>query len=76
MGALPSSPDSLELRAREQRQRIHQTALELISKVDDARQKLTPSYNVRQHFLVAVLIATGIAMTSGYALAMSWIRRR
>ena len=76
MGALPSSPDSLELRAREQRQRIHQTALELISKVDDVKQKLTPSYNVRQHFLVAALIAAGIAMISGYGLAISWMRRR
>ena len=76
MAALPlPSPESLEQRALEQRQRIHQTALELVSKVEHARQRLTPSYNVRRHFLTAVLIASAIAMVSGYLLGKSWMNR-
>jgi ElaB/YqjD/DUF883 family membrane-anchored ribosome-binding protein len=76
MSALPSpSPEHLEQRAHEQRQRIHRTALELVSKVEHARQRLTPAYNVRRHFLTSVLIASAIAMVSGYLLAKSWMNR-
>jgi ElaB/YqjD/DUF883 family membrane-anchored ribosome-binding protein len=75
MNAVPLSADRLEQRAREQRQRIHQTALQLISKVDDARQRFTPAYNVRRHFLTSVLIATAVAMVSGYLLGMSLMNR-
>ena len=42
MSASPS-PERLEIRALQQRERIHRTALELISKVDDAKQRLTLS---------------------------------
>ena len=45
-----ATPEKLEVQAHAQRERIHRTALELISKVDDAKQRLTLSYNVRAHF--------------------------
>jgi hypothetical protein len=59
----------LEIRALQQRERIHRTALELISKVDDAKQRLTLSYNVRAHFAVTSLIAVSVAFLCGYAVA-------
>src|SRR5579864_9471581 len=68
MSAIPSSPESLEQRAREQRQQIHRTALELVSKMDEARQKLTLSYNVRAHFLASALIVAAGSLIAGYEL--------
>jgi hypothetical protein len=60
MSASPS-PERLEIRALQQRERIHRTALELISKVDDAKQRLTLSYKVRAHFAVTSLIAVSLS---------------
>jgi hypothetical protein len=68
MSASPS-PERLEIRALQQRERIHRTALELISKVDDAKQRLTLSYNVRAHFAVTSLIAVSVSFLCGYAVA-------
>ena len=68
MSASPS-PERLELRAHQQRERIHRTALELISKVDDAKQHLTLSYNVRRHFAVTSLVAIAMSLLCGYVLA-------
>lgn len=65
MSALPSS-DILEKQAAEQRERIHHTALELISKVDEAKQKLSLEHNVRKHFLFVTMIACSLAFLSGY----------
>jgi hypothetical protein len=66
MSAYPS-PDALEKQAAEQRVRIHHTALELISKVDQAKQQLSIEYNVRKYFLAASVIACSLAFLSGYA---------
>jgi hypothetical protein len=74
MSASPS-PERLEIRALQQRERIHRTALELISKVDDAKQRLTLSYNVRAHFAVTSLIAVSISFLCGYAVAGMFTER-
>jgi hypothetical protein len=74
MNASPLPPESLELRAIQQRQQIHRTALELISKVDETKQKLTLSYHVRRHFLAAALLAGALSFVAGYFFATSWNR--
>lgn len=76
MSAVPSSPESLEQRAREQRQQIHRTALELVSKVEEAREKLTLSHNVRKHFLVSSLITAAVSLVAGYELTLVVLDRR
>jgi hypothetical protein len=65
MSAHPS-PEILEQQAAEQRSRIHHTALELISKVDEAKQQLSLEHNVRKYFLSASIIACSLAFLSGY----------
>lgn len=67
MNAYPS-PEVLEKQAAEQRDRIHHTALELVSKVDKARQQLSLEHNVRKYFLAASLIACSLAFLSGYVI--------
>jgi hypothetical protein len=74
MSASPS-PERLEIRALQQRERIHRTALELISKVDDVKQHLTLSYNVRAHFAVTSLIAVSVSFLCGYAVAGMFTER-
>jgi hypothetical protein len=74
MSASPS-PERLEIRALQQRERIHRTALELISKVDDAKQRLTLSYNVRAHFAVTSLVAVSVSFLCGYAVAGMFTER-
>jgi hypothetical protein len=74
MSASPS-PERLEIRALQQRERIHRTALELISKVDDAKQRLTLSYNVRAHFAVTSVIAVSVSFLCGYAVAGMFTER-
>ena len=67
MSAHPS-PEVLEKHAAEQRARIHHTALELISKADQAKQQLSLEHNVRKYFLTASIIACSLAFLSGYVL--------
>lgn len=75
MSASPLSPEGLEQRARQQRERLHVTAHELISKIDDARQRLTLSYNLRKHFVAFALIAAALSLVSGYALGVALTRK-
>ena len=64
-----SSPERLEIRAHQERERIHRTALELISKVDEAKQRLTLSHNVRAHFTTTALTAIAVSFLCGYGIA-------
>lgn len=75
MSTMPSSPESLEHRAVEQRERLHRTALELISKVDHARQQLSLEHNVRQHFGLASLIGCSLSVVAGYWFGSVFARR-
>jgi len=80
MNSLPSSPQSrspevLEQRAVEQRERIHRTALELISKVDHAKQQLSLEHQVREHFGLASLIGCSLSVVAGYWFGSVFERR-
>ncbi len=61
--------ENLELRASQERERIHRTALELMSKVDETKEKLSPAYNVRLHFGRAAAAGSAVAFILGYAIA-------
>jgi hypothetical protein len=63
-----ASPEKLELQALQQRDRLHRTALELIHKVDEAKEQLSLSHNVRKHFGAAAVIASAAAFLAGYAI--------
>lgn len=71
-----ATPERLELKAHQQRERIHRTALELISKVDDAKRRLTLSHNVRTHFGITTAVAVAVCFLSGYAIAGMFIESR
>jgi hypothetical protein len=66
-----ASADTLELRALMQRDRIQRTAHELIGKVDQAREQLSPPHIIREHFGVAALVAGATTFFTGYVLARS-----
>jgi len=74
MSAYPS-PEVLEKQAAEQRARIHHTALELISKVDQAKQQLSLEYNARKYFVAISLIACSLAFLSGCVFGELFARR-
>jgi hypothetical protein len=74
MSAPTSSPETLELRALQQRERIHRTAIELVSKVKQTREELTPSYAVRRHFGAASLMAATLSLILGYAVGNALTR--
>jgi len=67
MSAAPGKP--LELRASEQRERIHRSAVELILKVDETRERLSPAYNVREHFKAVLGAGALVAFAAGYVVA-------
>jgi hypothetical protein len=67
MSTLPV--ESLELRALEQRNRLHKTATELRTKVSDVREKLDISKNAREHLIGASVIVSLLGFFSGYGLA-------
>jgi hypothetical protein len=71
-----ATPEKLELQALAQRERIHRTALELISKVDDAKQRLTLSHNVRAHFGITTAVSVVVCFLCGYAIAGMFIETR
>lgn len=76
MTATAASSESFEQQAVQQRERIHRTAMELVAKVDDARQHLTLSYQARHHFLAAAAIAGSISLACGYVLGLMLTDRR
>lgn len=75
MNTVPSSPETLEQRAVAQRERIHRTALELISKVDHAKQQLSLEHNVREHLGLVSLIGCSLSLAAGYWFGSIFERR-
>ena len=73
MSTLPI--ENLELRALEQRNRLHKTADELKTKVTAAREKLNMSKNAREHFVGATVIVSLLGFFSGYGLAGMFTHR-
>jgi hypothetical protein len=63
-----SSVDTLELRALEERNRLHRTAEELKTKVAITREKFDMKRNARQHFLGASIVVSALAFLWGYGL--------
>lgn len=70
-----SASARLEIRAHQQRDRLHRTALELIGKVDEVKQEFSPPHIVSKHFVPASLIASGIALLFGFGVASLFTRR-
>jgi hypothetical protein len=70
MTTQPTQPvESLELRALEQRNRLHNTATDLRNKVSAAREKLDMSKNIREHLIGASIIVSLVGFFSGYGVA-------
>jgi hypothetical protein len=61
--------DHLEIRAVQQRNRVHETIGELKDKVDAVRAKFDPRTNAREHLVAASLIVSSIAFLAGYGFA-------
>jgi len=66
--------ENLELRALEQRERIHKTALELISKVDQAKEQLTFPYILRRRFGQICAAGSAVSFLLGFAIASAFTR--
>ena len=73
MSTLPV--ETLELLALEERNRLHQTASELRSKIAAVRQKMDLANTARQHIREAGLIAAILGLASGYGFAGIFTRR-
>ena len=71
----PEPVDNLELRAVEQRTRLHQTTSELKGKIVQTKEQLDPGRNVREHFLGAAAALAAIAVAAGYGIAGMFTRR-
>ena len=61
--------DNLELRALEERNRLHQTATELRTKIAAVREKVNPVNNARTHFRGVAAVVTAIGLAVGYSFA-------
>ena len=70
------SPDVLEQRAAEQRQRIHNSVDDLKSSLrDTVRERLDVENYARTYIWRFVAVAAGIALLSGYGVAGMFTRR-
>jgi len=67
--------ENLELRAVEQRNRLHQTTSELKGKISETREQLDPARNVREHFAGVAAAAGARALLVGYGIAGMFTRR-
>jgi hypothetical protein len=67
--------DRLEIRALQQRNDVHETIGELKDKVVEARSKLNPNTNAREHLLAASLIVSSLSFLAGYGFAGMFTRR-
>ncbi|HKT87742.1 MAG TPA: hypothetical protein VJQ59_04865 [Candidatus Sulfotelmatobacter sp.] len=70
-----SASARLEIRAHQQRDRLHRTALELIEKVDEVKQEFTPAHIVKKHFGPVSLVAAGITLLFGFGVTSMFTRR-
>jgi hypothetical protein len=67
--------ENLELRAVEQRNRLHQTTSELKGKIAETREQLDPARNVREHFAGIAAASAALALLVGYGVAGMFTRR-
>ncbi len=73
MSAVPIK--NLEIQASQQRERIHQTALELMSKVDETRQQYSAANILHRNFGRASVAVSVLGFLFGFALAGAFTRR-
>lgn len=71
----PEPVENLELRAVEQRNRLHDATSELKSKIAETRERLDPRKNLRVHFIAIAAGVTALALLAGYAVAGMFTRR-
>ena len=71
----PEPVENLELRAIEQRNRLHQTTSELKGKISATREQLDPSRNLREHFVAAAAGVAVVAALVGFGIAGMFTRR-
>lgn len=67
--------EHLEQQASEQRERIHQTALELKSKVDETKQQFSAANILHRNFGRASAAVSLAGFIFGYLFAGAFIRR-
>lgn len=67
--------EHLELQASEQRERIHQTAVELRSKVDETKRQFSATSIVRRNFGRASAVVSVLGFVFGFAVARALARR-
>lgn len=67
--------ETLELRALEQRNRLHQDVTELKEKIAAAREKLSVQRNVRAHFTKVALVVSIAGLLAGNGFAGMFTRR-
>jgi len=61
--------ERLELRAMEQRARLHKTADELKTKITATRERFDIARNAREHLMGASLAVSLLGFLTGYGLA-------
>lgn len=67
--------EHLELQATQQRERIHRTALELISKVDETKQQYSAVHILQRNFVPVSVAVSALGLLFGFAFAGAFIRR-
>jgi hypothetical protein len=67
--------ENLELQASQQRERIHQTALELKSKVDETKQHYSAEQILQRNFGPAALALSLLGLLFGFAFGEAFTRR-
>lgn len=71
----PEPVEDLQLRAIEQRNRLHQATAELKEKIAETRQELDPRRNVQEHFVGLAAGVGAIAALAGFGIAGMFTRR-
>lgn len=61
--------DSLQLKALEQRRRLHRTASDLREKVLETKEKLSVTNQSREHFPIFAAAASIIGLAAGFSFA-------
>jgi len=70
------STENLELRALQQRVQLHNSAMELKTKIAATRDKLNMLKNAREHFIGASILASVLGLLSGYGFSGRFTRMR
>ena len=71
----PEPVENLELRAVEQRNRLHHATSELKDKIVETRERLDPRKNIREHFVTVAAGVSALALLAGYGIAGMFTRR-